>query len=126
MAKVFNLLIGILFVVLGIVGLLFPEQVGEYYGWAFTDVQGKTELRVLAGSFIGVGYLIGHFAVALADQRPVLFSIAVLNLSYIVPRFLGLWLDGGSQPLIFQELIFEVLLLIVVAALYFCEAKKSE
>jgi len=124
MAKILNISIGVLFLMLGLFGVFFPETVGEYYGWSYQTLQSKTQLRVLLGSFAGIGCLLIYLGYQCADQRPVLFALAILNISYILPRVVGLVVDGLEQPLIMYELLFEVSLLLVIRVLFKTESQK--
>jgi hypothetical protein len=118
MAKSANVIASIVLCVCGVVACLFPAMVGDYYGMAFLEPDAKTTVRVLGGFCCGIAYLLAHFAYRLHDQKPLLFCVAVILLSFALPRFLGLVIDGVDQPKMIYELVFEVVSLMIVVRLY--------
>jgi uncharacterized protein YjeT (DUF2065 family) len=125
MSKYFNIFAGLIFVVLGFIGFLFPDFFAKVYGFSLLSIESKTEVRALSGFSIGVGYLITHFAVLLSNQKVVLFSLGVLLLAFITPRIIGLIIDGVNQPTMIKELGFESIALIVVFFLYKREVRNG-
>lgn len=113
-AKTINLTAGVVLLVCGIVACLYPSAVGEYYGMTFVEMDAKTTVRVFGGFCCGVAYLLMYFAWRLEDQIPLLFSLAVILLSFAAPRLLGLIMDGFDQQKMVYELVFEVVSLVFV------------
>lgn len=124
LAKSTNIIGGFLLLVCGVVGCFFPDTVAAYYGYSYEQPSATITMRVLAGLFISVGYLLMHFAWQCDNQQPVLFSLWIVLLSFAVPRMLGLWLDGASQSMMWYELGFEVFALVVVAWVYLAYKKR--
>ncbi|MFT7389229.1 MAG: hypothetical protein ACI8VC_002494 [Candidatus Endobugula sp.] len=118
LAKSTNIIGGFILLACGVVGCFYPDAVASYYGFVYEQLEAKTTIRVLAGLCMGVGGLLMYFAYRCVDQRPILFSLWVILLSFALPRFLGLLIDGFSQSLMLYELTFEVVAIIVVACIY--------
>jgi hypothetical protein len=117
-ANIMNMTAGIVLLACGIVACVWPILVGDYYSMAFLAPEAKTTVRVLGGFCCGVGYLLMHFSRCLHDQRPLLFCVGVILLSFALPRFFGLLMDGFAQQKMVYELVFEVVCLMVVVRTY--------
>jgi hypothetical protein len=113
-----NVFAGVLLVVCGLVACLWPDSVANYYGMHLMELQAKTSIRAVGGFFVGVGYLFIFFAYTVSNQRPLLFCLAIVLLSFALPRIFGLYLDGFHQMTMVYELLFELLCLMGVVWLY--------
>jgi hypothetical protein len=118
LAKSTNVIGGFILLLCGVIGCFYPDVVASYYGFVYERLEAKTTIRVLAGLCMGVGGLLIYFAYYCVDQRPVLFSLFVVLLSFAAPRLLGLLLDGFSQTSMWCELAFEAAAIMVVGYVY--------
>lgn len=117
-AKVINVIAGVVLFVCGVVACLLPILVGDYYGIAFIELEAKTTVRVLGGFCCGIGGLLVYFALRSHDQKPILFALAIILLSFALPRFFGLIMDGFDQQKMVYELVFEIISLMIVVRTY--------
>lgn len=125
MAKVFNLLIALSFIALGIIGVFLPEALASFYGFTLQNIEAKTELRAVSSLSLGVGYLLVYFALVSKKQTVILLCVAGLTFIYFLGRLLGLMLDGFDQPMILKESIIELVVILIALYLYKQEAAKG-
>lgn len=118
LARSTNIIGGLILLACGWIGCFYPDAVAAYYGFEYQQLDAKTTVRALAGFFAGVGGLLMYFGYRCSNQRPILFSLWVILASFAFPRVLGLWLDGVDQPIMWPELGFELLALLVVGVIY--------
>ena len=121
-ARYFNIFCALVFIIVGIMGIMYPDGAAKFYGLSLNTLDGKTEIRALSGFGLSVGVVLGYFAFKLDNQKPILLSLGIILLGYIIPRLIGLYLDGINQPIIHKELLFEVVILIITLFFY-CRVK---
>jgi hypothetical protein len=113
-----NMIGGFILLACGVVGCFSPDAVASYYGFVYEQLEAKTTVRVLAGLCMGVGGLLMYFAYYCDNQRPIIFSLGIILLSFALPRLLGLIVDGFNQPDMWYELLFEIGALLFVVYVY--------
>jgi hypothetical protein len=118
LAKITNLIAGLLLMACGVAACFLPDSVAAYYGFSFDEVQAKTTLRVIGGFFIGVAYLFVYFALRLSNQQPLLYALCILLASFALSRIISIWIDGVVQVGMWYELSFELVSLVLVIMVY--------
>lgn len=117
-----NSVAGLMIVACGLLGVLSPELVADYYGFIYDLPQSKTTMRVLASLFVSSGLILLLAAVfGWWDQFGVLLCLVAVLLAFVFARVLGLSIDGWEQPGMLGELIFELCFLcwaLLLFALY--------
>lgn len=99
-------LVALAFLGMGLVALLRPRRIGDYFGVHFDSVDGRNEVRAVYGGF---GLAIAGLLVA-AERLPtlregVLVTVAVALAGMALGRVLGALVERpGRWPLVFGGL----------------------
>ena len=117
-AKYINYFVGLILLILGLYCYISVESFTVTYDIELLTSQAKTEMRVISGFSLIIGYLILYFTFTIKEQKKIIFSTLMICCYFIIARISGLFIDGFNQTMTYYELILECIGFIFILYVY--------
>ena len=110
MGRIVLIVMGILWVLFGVLGLISPAVVGGGLGIELPTADAVTDVRAIYGGLqIGIGLYFFYCSRSAELIRPGLIALALIAAGFGVGRSFGILVDGARGGLIFFALTIEVI-----------------
>jgi len=113
MLKLFNGLNGLVYLLWGAWGTVYPQKSAGFMGWDANTLLGLHEMRAVWGAFAMLGVAILYMGLKETAARGTAYAITMATAGLFMGRILGLLMDGAGPQRSYVELGVEAAIVLI-------------